>query len=904
MRIVLLSSAFILLTTLSPAQHIPSPKEHFGFHIGDDYMLANYTQTEAYFKKLAAVSDRVHMEPAGKTAEGRDQYLVIVSSPENLRNLAAYKQTSQQLARAELTKNEARQLSLSGKPVIWIDGGLHSTETVATHQLIETFYQLLSRNDAENLRILNDVIILLFHCNPDGHELVSDWYMQHGDVKQRRKNIPFLYHKYAGHDNNRDFYMNNLAESATISRLQYIEWMPQIIYNHHQSGPPGSIVAGPPYRDPFNYVLDPLLITGIDGVGAAIINRLHAEDKPGYTRLSGSVFSTWWNGGLRTTPYYHNSIGILTEVVGDPTPMIIPVVPGRLVPDNATPYPVTPRSWHFREAIDYSVSMNYAVLNYASRFGEELLYYRYKMGRNSIERGSRDYWPLKPANVREIENRFAADKGDSARQSGSKNNIPVAYYDTVFRDPARRDPRGFILPADQVDFPRAVHFINALIKSGILVHRATADFSVNGKTYPAGSYIVKTAQAFRPHVMDMFEPQDHPNDFQYAGGPPVRPYDVAGWTLAYQFGIDVDRVMDDFDGPFDPIPYGQLQAPPQHVFNRSTAGYLLDLRVNNAVIAANALLAAGISVSRTTEPAAGLPAGSFYIPAGGYDQLRKATDTLGVAPVPLRTKPKAVRTIRPARIALFDHYGGSMPSGWTRWLLEQYHFTDVTILYPAGIDAGKLREKYDVILFIGAGIPPQGSPVRQGSSATNRKQVPEQYHHMLGNLTTGHSIPRLREFMEAGGTVVTVGSSTSLAYHLNLPVKNALATTDSAGVESALPGEQFYAPGSVHQVYAHAENPAGWGMPPVMDVMSASSPLFRFTEDAAAAGLTRLMWYGTENPLRSGWIWGAEHLKDGIAAFSAPVGKGMLYAFGPEIAFRAQPQGTFKWLFNQLYVYR
>lgn len=903
-RAILLSLAYCLLITAAGAQHIPTPKEHFGFNIGDDYLLANYTQTEAYFKKLAAASDRVHMERAGKTSEGRDQYLFVVSAPENLRNLASYQQISQQLARAELTEDEAHRLSLSGKPVIWIDGGLHSTETVATQQLTETFYQLVSRNDAENLRILDETIILLFHCNPDGHELVSDWYMQHDDLKQRQKNIPFLYHKYAGHDNNRDFYMNNLAESATISRLQYVEWMPQIIYNHHQSGPPGSIVAGPPYRDPFNYVLDPLLITGIDGVGAAIANRLHAEDKPGYTRLSGSVFSTWWNGGLRTTPYYHNSIGILTEVVGDPTPMNIPVVPERLVPDNATPYPVTPRPWHFREAIDYSVSMNYAVLSYASRFGDELLYHRYKMGRNSIDRGNRDYWPLKPGHVREIENRFTADKGDSLRKSGSKKNIPAAYYDTVFRDPARRDPRGFILPADQADFPRAVQFINALIKSGVQIHRASAAFSVNGKTYPAGSYVVKTAQAFRPHVIDLFEPQDHPNDFQYPGGPPVRPYDAAGWTLAYQFGIDVDRILDHFDGPFDAVPYGQLQVPPRHAFSRSAAGYLLDTRVNHAVIAANALLAAGISMSRTTEPAAGLPAGSFYVPSNGYQQLRKAADTLGIAPVPLRTKPKAVRTIRPARIALFDRYGGSMPSGWTRWLLEQHHFTDVTIVYPADIDAGKLREKYDVILFIGTGIPAQGSSGGKGVSETQRKQVPGKYHHMLGSITTKHSIPQLREFMEAGGTVVTVGTSTSLAYHLDLPVRNALVTTDSVGVESALPGERFYAPGSIHQVHVHTESTAAWGMPPVMDVVSANSPLFHLTGDATSAGLTRLMWYGTENPLRSGWIWGAEYLKEGVAAFSAPVGKGMLYAFGPEINFRTQSHGSFKWLFNQLYVYR
>ena len=903
--IALFAALFIMQVQ---AQHIPSPKEHFGFNIGDDYMLTNYTQTEAYFKKVAAASDRVKLEVAGTTSEGRNQYLIIVSSPDNLAKVDTYQEISQKIARAEITEQEARELSQRGKPVVWIDGGLHSTETVAANQLIETLYQLTSRTDAETKRILENTVILLFHCNPDGHELVGDWYMQYEDVKKRNKAIPRLYHKYVGHDNNRDFYMNNLIETTTISRLQYIDWNPQIIYNHHQSGPPGSIVAGPPYRDPFNYVLDPMLITGIDGVAAAMINRANAEGRQGYTRLSGSVFSTWWNGGLRTAPYYHNSIGILTEIVGDPTPMTIPVIPDRLVPNNATPYPMTPRPWHFKEAIDYSVSLNYAILDYASRFGDELLYNMYKMGHNSIQRGKQDYWAAKPSTVQKISDAFAADqKGKETEQEdegyyGSRNNIPQSYYDEVFTDPALRDPHGFIIPADQVDFPRAVAFVNALIKSGVQVLKATDGFTVDGKSYPSGSFIVKSAQAFRPHVIDMFEPQDHPNDFQYPGGPPVRPYDAAGWTLAYQFGIDFDRVLDPFEGPFEALPYGAIQYPPPGAASKATAGYLLDTRVNNAFVAANNLLAAGIKVARITEPTAGLPAGSFYVPASGLVALQKAIDTLGVMPVALAKKPISLQAITPARIALFDHYGGSMPSGWVRWLMEQYHFPDFTVVYPKDIDAGGLREKYDIILFIGSGIPPlSGDGSMRGGRGPKAEDVPEAYQHMLGSITKDTSIPKLKAFMEAGGRILTVGSSTAFAYHLGLPIENALVETDSTGRQRPLRGEKFYAPGSIHQLHADTVSSAAWGMPAKVDVMSSNSPLFHFTDGAAAAGLVKLAWYGEENPLRSGWVWGAEYLKNGVAAFSAPVGKGMLYAFGPEITFRAQPHGTFKWLFNQLY---
>lgn len=891
----------LFVATQAVAQHIPSPKEHFGFAIGEDYKLANYTQSEAYFQKIADASDRVKLEVAGKTSEGRDQYLIIVSSPENLAKLDQYKSIVQQLAHAEPDSDAAYQLAQTGKAVVWIDGGLHSTETVGTHQLLETLYQLASRNDAENLRILDEVIILLFNCNPDGQELVSNWYMQHEDPLKRNKNIPTLYHKYVGHDNNRDFYMNNLMETTTMSRLQYIEWMPQIIYNHHQSGPPGSIVAGPPYRDPFNYVIDPMLITGIDGVASAMINRLNLEDKPGYTRLSGSVFSTWWNGGLRTTPYYHNSIGILTEIVGDPTPMEIPLVPERLIPDNATPYPVTPGPWHFAQAIDYSVSLNYAILDYASRYSDELLYNQYKMGRNAIEHGSTDYWTLKPGVVREMEADFAAaleEEGESGQPN--RRSIPTSYFDKYFKDPARRDPRGFIIPADQADFPRAVGFVNALIKSGIRIHQASADFTVNGKHYPAGSYIVKTDQAFRPHVLDMFEPQDHPNDFQYPGGPPVRPYDAAGWTLAYQFGITFDRILDGFDGPFQAIPYGELQVPSTQPVPETEAGYLLDARVNNAFIAVNKLLAAGATVSRTNQAVGNMPAGSFFVPAEHKAELHTATDALGIRPVAVSTAPADAGAIKPRRIALFDYYGGSMPSGWVRWLFEQYHFDNLTVVYPQDIDKGNLIDHYDIILFIGNGIPPAGSDGSSGNR-NDTDHIPEAYHHMLGNITVAHSIPKLREFAEAGGTLFTVGRSTSLAYHLGLPIKNALTETDDSGQEQPLSGTKFYAPGSVHRVMADTTDPAGWGMPAAVDVMSSHSPVFKLTTDNGAS-VKKLAWYGEENPLRSGWIWGADYLKNGVVAFSASVGKGKLYAFGPEITFRAQSHGTFKWLFNQLYM--
>ncbi len=886
--------AFLILSSSTAiAQEVPSPKSHFGFDIGDDYQLANYTQTEAYFKKLAETSKRVKLVDIGKTEEGRSQYMLVVSSPENLTKLDRYKEISQQLAHAELSKEQAKALAQEGKAVVWIDGGLHATEVVGAHQLIQTAYEFASKTDAETLRILDNVIILFTHANPDGQELVSDWYMREKDPKKRTTSgLPRLYEKYAGHDNNRDFFMLNLKETQNMGRQLFVEWLPQIMYNHHQAGPAGTVVAGPPYRDPFNYVFDATILTSLDAVGAAMHNRMNVENKPGYTQRGGSVFSTWYNGGLRTTTYFHNMIGLLTEIVGSPTPSEIPLVPSRLLPNGDSPNPITPRKWFFKNSIDYSVSLNYAVLGYAQRYRDELLFNIYQMGRNSIERGKKDYWAFSPKKIDAI-NAAAKTQTASVGEFG-RRAVSQKAFDTVMTAPANRDARGYILSAEQPDFNSAIKFLNALIRTGILVQKATAPFTVEGKKYPTGSYVVKTDQAFRPHVLDMFEPQDHPNDFKYEGAAPTAPYDAAGWTLAYMMNVKFDRFQNDFTGPFERIPFGQLLKPENKI--PSGSNYVLSASQNDSYVAVNDLLKAKADVYRSTEN------GDFYVSASGNAKsiLEKANVKLKSASAP-NNKVK----INPGRIAIWDTYGGSMASGWVRWMMEQYHY-NATIIYPQDIDAGNLKSKYDVILFVGGAIPAlpnAGASGRGGGGfgAQAAQNVPEEYKKQTGRITPDKSIPQIKKFLEDGGNVITIGSSTNLAYHLGLPVRNAMVEIVN-GTEKRLPDEKYYVPGSVLNVEVDNNQSANWGMEKKADVYFDNSPVFKLTGDAIANGkIIPLMWFNSATPLRSGWAWGQAYLQDGVTAFEAKIGKGKLLAFGPEVAFRAQTHGTFKLLFNQLY---
>jgi hypothetical protein len=289
--------------TAGAQQHITTPKEQLGSNFGDDYFLANYRQIAANWRKLESESPRIKVVSMGKTAEGRDQLMAIVTSPENHRNLARYRDISARLAHAEgLTDDQARALAREGKAVVWIDGGLHATETLGAQQLGETVYQRVSGTAEETMRFLNDILILFVHANPDGNDLVADWYMR-DSVPQRRTlgGLPRLYQKYIGHDNNREFFTSTQPETENINRVLYHEWFPQLLYNHHQSGPAGTVVYSPPFRDPYNYNLDPAMPPGIQALGTAMHTRLAIENKSGATMRSGGPYDGWWNGGIRNT---------------------------------------------------------------------------------------------------------------------------------------------------------------------------------------------------------------------------------------------------------------------------------------------------------------------------------------------------------------------------------------------------------------------------------------------------------------------------------------------------------------------------------------------------------------------------------------------------------------------------
>jgi hypothetical protein len=581
---------------------------------------------------------------------------------------------------------------------------------------------------------------------------------------------------------------------------------------------------------------------------------------------------------------------------------------------------------------------NRAMLDLASRYRETWLYNIYQMGRNSIEKGNKDTWTITPKRIAALEAAAAAAGGGAAGGRGGRagrgaaapealaggdmgpggggrgrGGLPAELYEKVLHDPKYRDPRGYILPSDQADFANATDFMNALLKNGITVLKATSAFTVNGKNYPTGSYVVKTAQAFRPHVMDMFEPQDHPNDFAYPGGPPNRPYDITGWTLSIQMGVTFDRIYEGFDGPFQKVT-GLLPPPPATVSGSTSgaAGYLVSHKINNSFILINRLLGANCDVywlkKAQMENGQDLGTGTIWVPASAkaLAVLQKSAKDIGVPSYAVATAPKGeAMKLKPIRIGLYDSYGGSMPSGWTRWLFEQYEFP-FTVIYPKNLDAGDLKSKFDVIVLTDGAVRRGGAGGRGGGGggrggAQDPNSIPEEYRDHLGTISDATTMPALKKFVESGGSVVTIGSSTSIAEVFGIPVKNYLTEKGPDGKDRALPGEKFYIPGSLLRTNIDNTNPLAYGMGTTVDVFYDNSPVFRLEPTAEMKKTNAVGWFQGSDVLDSGWAWGQQYLDGGTAIAEATVGEGKVVLLGPEVNFRDQPHGTYKLLFNGLY---
>jgi hypothetical protein len=494
---------------------VPTPTDHLGFAPGTDYKLANTQQIFSYFHKLAASSDRIRFVEFGKTTMGKPMYAAFLSAPENLKQLDRYRDLNRRMALGQASLDEARRIAADAKAVVWIDSGLHASEVAPAQHAPELAWRLVTGDTPEIEDIRRNVILIQIPViNPDGLDWIAEWYGKNVGTPYELAQLPWLYQRYSGHDNNRDYFMLNLVETRHVTRMLFREWFPQIVYNQHQVPPFPARIFIPPYAEPLNPNIPAPVMEGINLIGAAMKERFALEDKPGILSYHG--FDGWWNGGLRSVPAFHNMHGILTEtagyVLGTPRTYRESDIRGRFTnglptrePSIFYQRPWMGGKWGMRDAIEYMLTADFGILNIAAQRRSEFLMKAWTLARAAIEAGE------------------------------------------------KQKPFAWIVAPDTWDRQTAVEMLDRLQQAGIDVRRASAAFSAGGRQYPAGAFVLPAAQPFRPYLYDLMEPQRYPEIRSGSTTAPVkRPYDITGWTLPMQMGVKVDRIDERFEAPLEP----------------------------------------------------------------------------------------------------------------------------------------------------------------------------------------------------------------------------------------------------------------------------------------------------------------------------------------------------------------
>jgi len=845
-------------------QGVPSPREVIGFEPGEDYLLADVDQLYAYYEALAEASDRVELRTIGETTRGEPMLLLFISSEENLERLDRWRTISERLARARgLTDAEARELAREGKAVVWIDSGLHSTERAHSQHAPHLAHRMATDESEESRRIREEVILLLMPLmNPDGHRIVTDWYREQRGTPFETTRPPEIYSEYTGHDNNRDWFMLLQDESRNVARILYEEWYPQIVFNQHQTGPFPARITIPPFAEPVNPHIPPGVVRGVNLIGSHMADRFEAEGKPGV--ISHIQYDMWWNGGMRTAPYFHNQLGILAEVQhSSPTPRYVDpddlpeaIVSRARVVSATEPSIFYPNPWpggwlRIGESVQYHLTASLATLDLASLRSEEFLYNFYRMGRKQVEAG--------------------------------EEGGPFAY----------------VIPPEQRDPYEAVEMLNVLRRGGVEVHEATSSFRAGGRTFPAGSHIVYAGQAFRAHVMDLMEPQVYPQRALYPGGPPEPPYDIAGWTLPIQMGVETTRV----DAPFEASTREVAERVAYRggrVGGSGSSVYLLSPRSNAAAIAANRLLAAGDQVARTGEAfragGAAFDGGTFVVEGGGgtSGRVEALARELGVEFVGVDGDLDVERyALRVPRIGLYRSWVSNIPEGWLRWILDTYEFP-VENLRDGDLREERLSE-FDLVI-----VPSQSPDAIFGGH--ERGTMPDEY---VGGMGT-EGVLALHRYVRNGGTLLALdGAVDVIVEHFGLPVRRVL---------DGVSREKFYIPGSLLRVRPVPGHPLTFGMPEDgvgtfvtrrgsrSHAFGVVSPARSEEASAPPPPVEPVVHWGEDELLLSGWALGEErHLAGRPAALRVREGAGHVILLGFRAGFRGQPRSSFKLIFNSIY---
>ena len=871
--VVVLAACIVAAHPSAESQGLPTPEASFGFQPGADYKLATYDQSIAYFKKLDAASKYLTLVEAGQTSQGRPMYFALISTPDNLAHIDRYREIAQRLAHPDgLGERDARRLAAAGKAFVHIDGGLHANEVAGPQHTPQFAFDLVARAAEPDVRaILENVVLMLWPTiNPDGQQMVADWYMKNVGTPYEQSDLPYLYQEYVGHDNNRDAYMLNMIESRVLEHA-WRQWEPQIIYVHHQSGPFPTRIWLPPFSEPVGADAPPLIAREVNMIGMAIAQGLEERGQVGATHM-GTAFDAWYPGYVDYAPNFKNIAAFWTETAlyqyATPHEYTIQEFPQNmrdLRPRSLYSSPWPPGWWRLGDAVSYMETASWSVLEYASKYKESLLLNRYRAGRDQIARGR------------------------------------------------ARPPYAYVVPQDQHDVIAAVELLRRLAFGGVRVSQLTAAAKFDDTTYPAGTWIIPTDQEYAALVREVLDVQKYPDFRQYPGGPPERPYDAAGWTLPLQMGVRVIAASQPISpetrsrmaalgpgiafksattpyinaGPdaarFDSVPgtgfnsdpaASAIVPPPGRIVGTGSS-LALDPAANNVFRAINRAWKEGATVQMW--PASESRPARYLIAGLSADRQMELVRELALAG---ERTDESRHTIRKPRIGVYEPWGGNMSAGWTRWLLDQYGFEYVT-LRPADFHV-PLSARIDVLLM------PDGTRLRGGAARAGRAGGTVRPEYV--DDTTADDLAAVETFVRRGGTLVCISTSCAFAIQqFKLPVINSV---------SGLQPEEFFLRGSIVEAAIDISHPVMAGMPATAALLVDDSPVFDVQPEFAGSILARFAREGS--PLLSGYLIGEKHLAGKSAALDVPLDSGHVVLLGFRPEWRGQPFGTFRVLFNAL----
>ncbi|TKJ36165.1 MAG: peptidase M14 [Planctomycetes bacterium B3_Pla] len=856
---------FLLMSPgCSIAAQVQEPEALIGHQVGADYKLARYEKIREYFQHVADNSRRVNVREIGVTTEGRDMFIAEITDDASPALIEKAMTSQKQIADPRLIKDDRHEQELiaNAKVVVLVNCNLHSTEIASSQMAMELLYDLATGTSPEIEEILKrTVIVLIPSANPDGLDKVIDWYERSLGKPWEGTGMPWLYQKYAGHDNNRDWFMLNLTETRLVTRVIYKQWLPNILYDIHQMGNSGARLFVPPFFDPKNPNVHPLNDHMMMIIGGHMGAALSRAGKKGI--LNSAMYDNWWQGGFRTTAYRHNITGLLTEaasvLIASPIFQRKSELTGsrRGMPNYAIatnfPDPWPGGWWRLRDIVEYEKIACMSLFTLTARYHDLVKSNTIKQARDAIQRG------------------------------GSE------------------PPFAWLVPPDQVDAQTATEMLSILHATGIEVHRAQEEFTADGVPYPAGTYILYCAQPYRAHLNDMMERQVYPNRSSYPGGPPEAPYDTAGWTLPLQMGVRSVSVNQPFECRARELETVALPAGKVAEASDDIRGYVVRAGANDNYRLANRLFKAGIRFQMISSPSRWkgtpgneMPRGSLFIPDanGAAPKLLVgiSTELIGVGQG-YPEKTAAFRDVSPPRLGLYQPWTASKDEGWTRLVLDNFEFA-YTSVHNAEIRAGNLRERYDCLVL----------PSVSSSSIIKGRAVDTTEPQYVGGIGS-EGIVTLQDFVQDGGALVCIDRSCNLPIgNFNIPVRNVLAGKSS---------KDFFCPGSILRVWVDQEHPVGYGCPEWISGYFTRSQAFELIEESKKDDKDRrspdvrfparvVARYSDTVLLESGWIKGAELIADKPAIVEVQYGKGKIILLGFAVQHRGQPHGTFRLLFNSI----